>query len=104
MKLIIDIDNNDYELINKTCVTYDQHTVFHGKEKDKELTLAIFDLVKALKNGTPYEERPQGEWIDYSEEGFVECPFCHKATTCEDNIDELHYCWNCGAKMKGGVE
>ena len=47
---------------------------------------------------------PQGEWIDYSEEGFVECPFCHKATTCEDNIDELHYCWNCGAKMKGGVE
>ena len=51
-----------------------------------------------------YEERPQGEWIDYSEEGFVECPFCHKATTCEDNIDELHYCWNCGAKMKGGAE
>lgn len=49
-------------------------------------------------------ERPQGEWIDYSEEGFVECPFCHKATTCEDNIDELHYCWNCGAKMKGGAE
>lgn len=50
-------------------------------------------------------ERPQGEWIDYSEEGFVECPFCHKATTCEDNIDELHYCWNCGAKLgKGGAE
>ena len=44
----------------------------------------------------------QGEWIDYSNEGYVECPFCGSATNCEDNKDELHYCWNCGAKMKGG--
>ena len=48
--------------------------------------------------------RPQGEWVDHSEEGYVECPFCEHLTTCEDNIDELHYCWNCGAKLrKGGV-
>ena len=51
------------------------------------------------------ERRPQGEWKDYSDEGFLECPFCQHATTCEDNIDELHYCWNCGAKLKkGGAE
>ena len=49
------------------------------------------------------DKRPQGEWVDYSEEGFIECPFCHKATTCEDNIEELHYCWNCGAKLWKGV-
>lgn len=50
-------------------------------------------------------ERPQGEWIDHSEtDGYVECPFCGSATTCEGNKDELHYCWNCGAKMKGGAE
>lgn len=50
-------------------------------------------------------KRPQGEWIDYSEDGYVECPICKHLTTCEDNIDELHYCWNCGAKMqKGGAE
>ena len=66
MRLIIDIDNNDYELINKTGVTLDLNTVFHGKEKDKEMTFAIFDLVKALKNGIPYEERPQGEYVDIS--------------------------------------
>lgn len=48
----------------------------------------------------PYKK--EGEWVDYSEEGFIECPFCHKATTCEDNIDELHYCWNCGAKLRKG--
>ena len=67
MKLIIDINDNDYELINKTGVTLDFDTVFHGKEKDKELTFAVFYLVKALKNGTPYEERPHGEWIPVSE-------------------------------------
>lgn len=50
-------------------------------------------------------DRPQGEWIDHSEDyGYVECPFCHELTNCEDNIDELHYCWNCGAEMKGGAE
>lgn len=46
------------------------------------------------------KERPQGEWIDYSNEGYVECPFCGSATNCEDNKDELHYCWNCGADMR----
>lgn len=50
------------------------------------------------------EERPQGEWIDYSDEGYVECPLCQSATTCEDNIDELHYCWNCGAHLQKGSE
>lgn len=51
------------------------------------------------------EERPQGEWIDHSEDyGYAECPFCHELTNCEGNIDELHYCWNCGAKLgRGGV-
>lgn len=50
------------------------------------------------------EARPTGEWVDYSNEGYVECPFCGSATNCEDNKDELHYCWNCGAKMKGSAE
>lgn len=50
------------------------------------------------------EERPQGEWIDHSDEGYVECPFCGEATNCEDNKDELHYCFHCGAKMKGSEE
>lgn len=47
-------------------------------------------------------DKAKGEWIDYSDEGYVECPFCGSATTCDDNKDELHYCWNCGADMSGG--
>lgn len=44
--------------------------------------------------------KKEGEWIDHSDEGYVQCPFCGSLTTCEDNIDELHYCFNCGEKMK----
>ena len=76
------------------------------KEIEKWLDGCPFeDTKEAFKRAIKaLEERPQGEWIDYSEDGFVECPFCHKATTCEDNIDELHYCWNCGAQMSGGED
>ena len=45
----------------------------------------------------------KGHWIDYSDEGFVECPFCEHATNCEDNIDELHYCFYCGAELSADM-
>lgn len=62
------------------------------------------EIIKILIEENILPPIPQGEWIDYSDEGYVECPFCGQATTCEDNKDELHYCWNCGAKMGGGAE
>ena len=40
-----------------------------------------------------------GHWIDYSEEGFVECSVCGSATVCDGNINELHFCFSCGARM-----
>ena len=46
-------------------------------------------------------ERKTGEWIDYTDEGYVECPFCHNATNCDGNKDELHFCFSCGADMRG---
>lgn len=64
-------------------------------------------IVNALRQMPTAESRPKGEWIDGSDEGYVECPFCHSATTCEDNIEELHFCWNCGAELRadmGGTE
>ena len=56
-------------------------------------------------NFVKYEERPQGDWIDHSEtDGYVECPFCGSLTTCWSNkvVEELHYCFNCGAELKRG--
>ena len=46
-------------------------------------------------------ERKTGKWINYLEDGFAECPFCHSATNCDGDIAELHYCFNCGAKLEG---
>ena len=69
-------------------------------------TYTIEDIQEVRENslilGAKLAQRPEGEWIDYSEDGYVECPFCEHSTTCEDNIDELHYCWNCGAYMRKG--
>ena len=45
-------------------------------------------------------DRNVGKWINYLEDGFVECPFCHSATNCDGDIAELHYCFNCGAKLE----
>ena len=47
------------------------------------------------------QDRSQGEWIDYTDDGYVECPFCHNATNCDDNKEELHFCFSCGADMRG---
>lgn len=65
MKLIIDVDDKDYAMLKNTSITLDWNTIWHGKEKDKELTFAIFNLIKALVDGLPYEEKPQGEWKEY---------------------------------------
>lgn len=46
------------------------------------------------------QEPKSGKWIDYTDEGFVECPFCHSATNCEGSIDELKYCFSCGARLE----
>lgn len=46
------------------------------------------------------QERKTGQWIDHSEEGYVECPLCGNLTTCEGNKKDLHYCFWCGARLE----
>jgi ribosomal protein S27E len=89
MKIVIDIPEIAYEAY---------------KEWHKNKVASVEQSL--IANGTPYEERPQGKWIDHSDDyGYVECPVCHELTTCSDNADELHYCWSCGARLgKGGAE
>ena len=55
------------------------------------------------KNAPTIEPQRTGRWIDHVEDGYVECPFCHSATNCDDNISELHFCFSCGARMEGEV-
>ena len=70
---------------------------------DKKLYERIMQIlgerIKPLPSAQP--ERKNGKWIDYTDDGYVECPFCHSATNCDGNKDELHYCFSCGADMRG---
>lgn len=59
------------------------------------------EILKEIDDAPTIEERKTGKWIDYAEDGYVECPFCHSATNCDGNVDELHFCFSCGAKMEG---
>lgn len=73
----------------------------------KAVDVSMDDLCsKGYNNRLIKEDRPQGKWIDHSEDyGYVECPICEHLTNCEGDVDELHYCWYCGAKLeKGGKE
>lgn len=85
MKLIVDIPDKVYNEYREGVMSMENNCIIGN---------AVFD-------GIPYEEGSQGKWIDHSEDGYVECPFCNCLTNCDDNIDELHYCWNCGAEMRG---
>ena len=46
------------------------------------------------------EERKKGKWIDYSDEGYIECPFCHCIVLQDGDKDEMHYCFSCGAELR----
>lgn len=75
----------------------------------KQATIGETDVMKAwvkaqthlMRLPSAQPERKKGEWIDYTEDGYVECPFCHSATNCDGNKDELHFCFSCGADMRG---
>ena len=100
-KRVLDIIDNEQTVEPQKVLIAN---VTFDTEKLKEFT---DEIIERIKNGeiVLQDERTKGEWIDHSEDGYVECPICEHLTTCEDNIDELHYCWNCGADMrKGGAK
>ena len=90
MKLVIDIEKEWYERACKANFSLD----------------GALPIYQAIKEGTPYEERPHGEWIDLSDgwqEGTYECSNCKTEFvliegTPEDN--EYNFCPNCGASMR----
>ena len=60
------------------------------------------EMILATVPSADVRENVRGEWIDCTEDGYVECPFCHSATNCDGNKDELHFCFSCGADMTEG--
>ena len=72
-------------------------------DQDAEIDTAVlyvYSECKAIIKDLPSVQPRKGNWIDYSDEGYVECPVCHSATNCDGNKDELHYCFSCGAELR----
>ena len=88
MKLIIDIP--DYNLDD----------IQNG-------SIACGQILKAVKSGKSYEERPQGKWIKVINPdtntwtGGLKCSECGRGCVQAS----MYFCSNCGAKMQiGGAE
>ena len=95
------------EQCNKVCRILDDVLANRTTERDS-LIVAVrkaFESLEQFGNSeqlpSAQPERKTGEWIDYTDEGYVECPFCHSATNCDGNKDELHFCFSCGADLRG---
>lgn len=90
MKLIIDIPEDLYKWICEQYANSNHEVVYN-----------------AVKNGIPYEERPQGEWTDISTDGrhtgWIACSVCGQEPPNESNL-RTNFCPNCGADMRGGAE
>ena len=89
MKLIIDIPEEDYRYIKEL----QSLVIARGTCKTIQR-----EVINAIKNGTPYEERPKGKWVKkphvYGVDYCSECDF-------ELKIDDTNFCPNCGAEMRG---
>lgn len=96
MRLIIDISKNEYNDII---------------EQVKNCDYPDMGLGKIIANGKPYEERPQGEWIEEivpvglvgRGNGQYRCSNCQHGDV-HAKTQEVPFCWYCGAKMDGGEE
>lgn len=83
MKLIIDVDEK------LVCKGFEQS--FTEEERDI--------LIRAIGNGTPYEERPHGHWI--SANGTYYCSCCKHYAYERQKFD---FCQDCGADMRGNTK
>ena len=61
-------------------------------------------LTETIENGTPYGERPQGEWKVYGRQGGI--PITDYCTNCKYEMmwykNKYNFCPNCGADMRKG--
>ena len=90
MRRYIDADKIEYEDMLRP----------RGDGNYEECQIAYRDQIYDIPTAD-VRENVHGEWIDCTEDGYVECPFCHSATNCDGNKEELHFCFSCGAEMRG---
>lgn len=87
MKIVIDIDDKIYN-------------------DAKNGYVRLGEIADAVLSGTPYEERPQGEWKCTFHSSFPQYePDEYTCSICNGKSGKLDkFCKHCGADMRGGRE
>ena len=87
--------------IDEAIKRYTDNAEYERTHGNLQGCLKFKQLVKWLKELKQLRKQTKtGHWIDHSDEGYVECSECGSATNCDGNINELHFCFSCGAKME----
>ena len=63
MQIVIDIDDMAYKFVQDTAFVEDESTMFEQTNADRKKTLLLFDILDAIKNGTPLP-KGHGRLID----------------------------------------
>lgn len=63
------------------------------------LTVAITEIQDVIDEAPTVEERKHGHWVRHN--NIIACSECIFDMCFDENIAELNYCPNCGAKMEG---
>lgn len=63
MQIVIDIDDMVYKFVQNTSFVEDESTMFERTNADRKKTLFLFDILEAIKNGTPLP-KGHGRLID----------------------------------------
>ena len=101
---------NDDEWFQEALAS--QIRMIPSAESTGDLDNAIYEYVKEGLMDNPYD-RPQGEWLIFDGESDlyvdIKCSYCRKVYTVDSykrddigfTIEDLKFCPNCGARMKG---
>ena len=102
MKIVIDIPEEDYKFIKDL-----QSLIIGGRGNGRTIQK---NVINALRNGTPYEERPKGKWIydgiyhdndNPIDNDMYRCSVCKRSIiTALTNPTELFPYCHCGAMME----
>ena len=63
MKIVIEIPEEIYDFVQNTSFVEDENTLFKQTNAERQKTLYLFDILDAIRNGTPLPEH-HGRLID----------------------------------------
>ena len=84
MQIMIDIDDMAYKFVQNTTFVEDVSTLFKQTKADREKTLFLYDILDAIKSGTPLP-KGHGDLIDRDLLQNAMYDLCDEAGTLKDN-------------------